>query len=228
MAETAQSDEVHLFRIISRNLYVFLLFCPNFRNINIILYYRVLRICQPGAPEKRLPDRFGAGDKPVVILQLSLEEMPEHPIFPFILQLDLHVVVQPHYTFFCPHAECSARTGELVAVEVCCEIKFSILFPVNLPEAACRFKRQKTADPRRRLHKMNRQRLGKTAREKAALFKNKECHIHPLIIQVMEEIKEALFNSARPEAALEKDNSLFHVPPFSGRRSRRYRKFQTG
>ena len=129
------------------------------------------------------------------------------------MTFDFHIVVDPHHPSLCTDPQSSAGTGKLIAVKVCCQVKLPVLLPVMMPEFSRSVKWHKAADSRGRGELMHRQLFRQAAREKTALLKEKQCHVHPVIVQIPQEVKQALLDAACRQVILEKGNPLFHASP---------------
>ena len=139
-------------------------------------------------------------------MEFSPEKVPENTVLPFILKFDFHIVVDPHDTLFCPDSQGTGSTGELITVEVHCQIIFPIRVPILFPKPYRCLEREKAVKPRRALQHMDWQLLREPSLEETAFLKEEKFRTDAVVIQILKQVEQALLNSAGTEVFLKKSN----------------------
>ena len=118
VAEPPQGDQVQAIVVQLQIRAILRHFSVDLPHIDVVLDNGKRFIHHTGHDPEGFLQRPGHGHKAVIILELSLERPPEHPVLPLVLQFYPHVVVDPHDPLLCRHRQRTHGAGALVGVKV--------------------------------------------------------------------------------------------------------------
>ena len=176
-------------------------------------------VVNAGDAAEAVDDAGGDGGKLVVILELGLEKVPEHPVLDLVSPLDLHVVVNPHDPLLCPDRDRPHRAFVAVAVEVDCHVIFLVRVRLRRGGAE-QFKVDQPVQEGVGLAEIDVQILPFRHFKENLVVKDEHVHLAAAVVDVAQDIQERLLYPAHVEIAL-KNRYVLHNPRKSFPGSRR-------
>ena len=167
------------------------------------------RVKDAGAGHERLDHTLGHTHEAVIILEFILKVIPQHPVFPLVLQFNRDIVMDPHDPALGRNGKGPQGAGELVGIEVHCQVILPAIPKVQADHGSGSIKRDKGADAGNVLQVLDIQ-LGREIHlPEGAPVRQVEIHLKMLIVKVPQEVHQRLLDAAHVKIIL-KECDPFH------------------